>query len=265
MLKFNVTGDKIQLTSPRSFNSGSKGYYTAEFTFDSDWDGLIPHIVVIENGTQRADEVIIDNIHKIATTESGVMQISVYGLDADGKKCISCNYVCIEVKQGAYTGVVPLPKDIWDGYQIIVLGYMERAEVAASNAKAAEENIKGMSVTATEGETVSVKQTMTDEGIRLDFTIPRGEQGAKGDTGETGATGPQGEQGIQGKQGEKGEQGIRGEKGEQGLQGEKGADGKDGKDGYTPIKGTDYFTPDDKAEIVQDVLNALPNAEGVEF
>ena len=140
MLKFNVTGDKLELISSRSFNSGSKGYYTAEFTFDSDWDGLIPHITITENGTERADEVIIDNTHKIATTESGIMQIGVYGLDSNGKKCISSNLVCIEVSPGAYTGVKPLPRDIWDGYQITVLGYMERAEGAAIDAKASADN-----------------------------------------------------------------------------------------------------------------------------
>ena len=140
MLKFNVIGDKLELISSRSFNSGSKGYYTAEFTFDGDWDGLIPHIAITENGTERADEVIVDNTYKIATTESGIMQISVYGLDSEGKKCISCNYVCIEVKQGGYKGVTPLPKDIWDGYQITVLGYVKRAEGAAVDAKASANN-----------------------------------------------------------------------------------------------------------------------------
>ena len=39
----------------------------------------------------------------------------------------------------------------------------------------------------------------------------------------------------------------------------------DGTDGHTPVKGTDYWTVQDKAEIVQDVLNALPAAEEVEF
>lgn len=41
--------------------------------------------------------------------------------------------------------------------------------------------------------------------------------------------------------------------------------GKDGKDGYSPVRGTDYWTPDDKNGIVQDVLAALPNASGVSF
>ncbi len=140
MLKFNVTGDKLELISSRSFNSGSKGYYTAEFTFDSDWDGLIPHITITENGTERADEVIVNNTYKIDTTESGIMQIGIYGLDSNGKKCISSNFVCIEVSPGAYTGFTPMPKDIWDGYQIIVLGYMERAEGAADKAKASANN-----------------------------------------------------------------------------------------------------------------------------
>lgn len=44
-----------------------------------------------------------------------------------------------------------------------------------------------------------------------------------------------------------------------GLKGDKGADGKDGK---TPVKGTDYWTEADKAEIVNDTLAALPKWTG---
>ena len=35
-----------------------------------------------------------------------------------------------------------------------------------------------------------------------------------------------------------------------------------GEDGYTPVKGKDYYTESDKAEMVQDVLAALPTWEG---
>ena len=41
-----------------------------------------------------------------------------------------------------------------------------------------------------------------------------------------------------------------------------GKDGEDGKEGYTPQKGKDYFTEEDKAEFVEDVLNALPTWQG---
>ena len=36
----------------------------------------------------------------------------------------------------------------------------------------------------------------------------------------------------------------------------------DGADGYTPVKGTDYFTEEDKTELVNAVLAALPTWEG---
>lgn len=53
--------------------------------------------------------------------------------------------------------------------------------------------------------------------------------------------------GPQGEQGPKGETGEQGPKGEQGPQGEQGPAGADGK---TPVKGVDYFTSDDKVEML---------------
>ena len=38
-----------------------------------------------------------------------------------------------------------------------------------------------------------------------------------------------------------------------------------GLKGKTPVKGTDYFTETDKQEIVQDVLNAIPNGDEVMY
>ena len=42
-----------------------------------------------------------------------------------------------------------------------------------------------------------------------------------------------------------------------------GKQGPAGQDGYTPQRGTDYWTAADQAQIVQDVLAALPEAEEV--
>ena len=41
--------------------------------------------------------------------------------------------------------------------------------------------------------------------------------------------------------------------------------GEDGSDGRTPVRGEDYWTSEDRAQMVCDVLAALPNASGVEF
>lgn len=64
------------------------------------------------------------------------------------------------------------------------------------------------------------------------------------------------------KNGSKGSAGATGAKGETGPQGETGPAGADG---YTPVKGTDYFTEEDKDEMVQAVLAALPIAEEASF
>ena len=47
-----------------------------------------------------------------------------------------------------------------------------------------------------------------------------------------------------------------------GLKGDKGDTGAPGADGKTPVKGTDYWTAADKAEIVADTLAALPTWTG---
>lgn len=91
--------------------------------------------------------------------------------------------------------------------------------------------------------------TLTDGDVRT-FEVRNGNQGSKGDTGE---------------KGDKGDTGDIGPQGPQGYQGEKGDTGEKGADGYTPQRGVDYWTEDDKGEIVNAVLNALPNYEEVAF
>lgn len=68
-------------------------------------------------------------------------------------------------------------------------------------------------------------------------------KGPKGDTGATGATGPQGPKG------DTGATGATGATGPQGPKGDTGDAGTAGADGYTPVKGTDYFTAAEIAEI----------------
>lgn len=89
--------------------------------------------------------------------------------------------------------------------------------------------------------------------------------GIKGEKGDPGEPGPKGDPGNPGEPGRDGksaydvavENGFVGTESEW-LESLKGADGNDGR---TPLKGTDYWTSDDKAEIVNDVLGSLPRAE----
>ena len=88
---------------------------------------------------------------------------------------------------------------------------------------------------------------------------PEGPQGAPGKDGKDGAPGPKGDTGPAGPAGPAGKDGAPGQ---QGPQGEPGAPGAPGQDGHTPVKGTDYWTETDKAEIVADVIAALPIYNG---
>lgn len=100
-------------------------------------------------------------------------------------------------------------------------------------------------------EELGIKQTYTAD----DIAFSDGETfQQKYDSGE-----------LKGEKGDTGEQGPQGIQGEKGDTGDVGPQGPAGQDGYTPQKGIDYFTEADKQELVQDVLNALPNAEEVEF
>lgn len=82
---------------------------------------------------------------------------------------------------------------------------------------------------------------------------PAGPQGEPGRDGQDGAPGPAGPAGPAGKDGAPGQQGP---------QGAPGAPGAPGQDGHTPVKGTDYWTETDKAEIVADVIAAIPGGGG---
>ena len=64
-------------------------------------------------------------------------------------------------------------------------------------------------------------------------------RGEKGETGDTGAQGPQGTAGATGPQGPKGDKGDT------------------GQNGHTPVRGVDYWTTGDKAEIIEDVLEEI--------
>ena len=89
----------------------------------------------------------------------------------------------------------------------------------------------------------------------------RGADGRDGRDGAVGAKGDKGDKGDRGEHGLRGIQGIQGAPGVAGKDGKDGADGapgKDGVDGYTPVRGTDYWTDADRADIIAAVIDALP-------
>lgn len=146
-------------------------------------------------------------------------------------------------------------------------------------------------------EPVSIRGPQGERGVKGET----GPQGAKGDKGDPGPQGVQGADGPQGPKGDKGDPGsdgnngadgadgvscthrwngttlivtsasgtssadLKGDPGETGPKGdtgEQGPKGDKGEPGATPVKGTDYFTAADKAEMVAAVIAALPVYSG---
>lgn len=109
---------------------------------------------------------------------------------------------------------------------------------------------------------------------RIYLVGPEGPEGPAGADGKNGKDGKDGYtpiknvdyfDGADGKDGKDGYTPIKGVDyfdGEDGLNGKDGVNGKDGADGYTPVKGKDYWTSADKAEMVNDVISALPKYNG---
>ena len=95
-----------------------------------------------------------------------------------------------------------------------------------------------------------------DSGIdnpNIHAVLVRGERGIQGEKGDTGADGKSAYQ-VAINNGYIGTEtewlaSLKGDTGEQGLQGERG---EPGEAGYTPIKGKDYFTDAEIAEIKQE-------------
>ena len=143
---------------------------------------------------------------------------------------------------------------------------------------------------STEDDGVNVLTITLTDGSTHTFEVQNGSKGSQGDPGQDGTPGKDGEDGQPGQDGAPGKDGTsvtvqnvtasnadggsnvvtfsdgktltvkNGSKGSQGNPGQDGAPGKDGEDGapgYSPVRGTDYWTDADKAEIKSYVDTAI--------
>ena len=315
-LGFSVYGDCISRDRDFSLVEGNKGFYEAIFRFDKEWGDVEVKLCVIEADGIRGHRVMRNDRCVLPAFVPESFKIGVIGLvgtenvsdETEGVIRISTNMCGVSVKGGAYNNedAPELYKDATEGWEQVLLemksvekGALKAASDAADAARAAydygedaidakkaaeeaAESIKTLGVRAVCGDEAGVIKTETEDGILLEFTLPRGEKGdslhhswrgtelwitsasgttmtdlkgEKGDKGDAGEQGPKGEKGPQGERGEKGDTGERGLQGKQGEQGDKGEKGPKGE------KGDSYILTDaDKTEI-GDTVSAEIEAE----
>ena len=102
--------------------------------------------------------------------------------------------------------------------------------------------------------------TVTDRSGSTTATLRHGRDGAQGEAGPAGPQGergPTGPAGPQGEAGPAGPTGPQGDPGPTGPAGPQGDPGPAGPAGTTPVKGVDYFTGNDKTEMIYAVKASM--------
>jgi len=204
-------------------------------------------------------------------TVPGLVRAVIVLKDANGKQLSTFPFQ-IQVEKNPAAGV-----SVSDHYINVAsaIGNLEDLTTEdKSNLVAAINEIAGSGGNAENGEdgfspVATVRQT--DTGAVISITDVNGTTTATVTNGKDGAAGPKGDRGDPGEQGIRGEKGDKGDKGDtgaQGIQGVQGDTGAAGADGYTPVKGVDYWTDTDKAEmdarIVEEVAKYMDTGEAEE-
>lgn len=230
-----------------------------------------PMNTVYPAATTMEDDVLVWRITSADVAVPGAGEIELNLIGANGE-CVKSARVPTQIQEALEKNAQCAPEDI-PSWVTQLSAAAARANQAAGMASTAATKVEAMTASASAlptGSEPTVIAVQEGGALKLVFGIPKGDAGPQGPAGPKGADGTmifadltdEQREGLRGPQGETGPQG---EPGPQGPQGEIGPQGPQGQKGDTPVKGTDYFTQEDRAQLVSQVLAALPNASGVGF
>ena len=231
IIRLKVFEQTLSIVDTKSIpRKGSKDYLVLHFMFSSDWDDL-NKVCYLQNGEVSQPIDVVDNLVEVPEwfTEQDSFDVTLFG--KSGSKEVPTNVVSLRLENSntLWEQDAPEPQPSW------------LAKVIDLNN---HPSIPGQNGYWLIWDTDSGAYVESELPLPAVLVGPQGPQGEKGDaftyadfTAEQLAA----------------------------LKGEKGDTGATGATGYTPVKGTDYFTEEDKTELVNAVLAALPAAEGVGY
>lgn len=232
MMIFNVRNQNISRIDNFSPTEKSENYLEAQFNFKTDdWQG-VTKTAVFENAKAKViKDVILVNDKCLVPWEvlegNSAIKVSVYGVSLSEKITTDiAEFKLNSTLHGGSATTEPTP----DVYQQIInmIENIEAGDVPEEQiAKAVDKYLAEHPV-----------ETLTKEDVQNIVSTYVTEH----------------------KEELKGEKGDKGEPGKDGEPGEPGMDGAPGADGYTPVKGTDYWTVDDIAEIQSYIDNKIGGA-----
>lgn len=301
MNKICVKGQSLYFyRPPEPIPKSQVNFSKIEFDMDETWSGFLSVVAqFIQNGKPK--NVKVEDGYCFVPSELGIGAFELCLRGDDGESVVaSVNRLTLEVCEGFDpSGETPLPpspdlytqlvKEIDSGKKI-AQSVREDADSGKFNGPpgkspkiidgnwfvwdfeagayvdtgvAASGGGGGGAVSSVNGQTGEVKLTAKDVGAISQDDLQEATNEALAQAKASGEfDGADGRDGVDGKDGYTPVKGVDYFDGKDGINGKDGVDGKNGADGRTPIKGTDYFTDADKAEMVSDVIAALPKYNG---
>ena len=262
MIKGKIDGQSFVLSTP-IIVSDTIDYLSAEFEFSEDWQGLDKWAHFAHRSASRSEDISV--VYDVKITDGKIDKSEHLNL---GAGMWSLYIHGTQMENGTPTVRITTEEDT---FAVLECGLLAGEPLPLTPMSAAE---RILAMIGDLGKLVSVNKTDIVSALN-EIALRTGGSGAAGSAGVTytpsvsedgviswtnngGLPNPE-PVNIMGPRGADGKDGANGKDGKDGVNGN---DGEDGADGKTPVKGTDYWTAADKAEMVSDVLAALPTWNG---
>lgn len=216
-MKFEIKDRVIKRIDNCNNTVGDNSDYEAEFLFDSEWDGHIKTARFIKDGNYA--EKILQNdkcVIPVEVLKHGNLKVGVFSADMTSTQCEV--YVKPSIKESLGSPAEPTP----DVYAQIIKMIEDIGQPVISEAQIEKAVSDYLAKHPIDAVTDAEMQSYVSQFFSAHKDELKGDKGDKGD---------------------KGEQGI------QGVPGTDGRNGEDGVNGYTPVRGKDYWTTEDIAQI----------------
>lgn len=214
MLKFCITGQKIDLLFREPVADQQIAFVDMCFMFSGDWDGLDKTAQFSQSEKTYNVHLGDDTVCRCllpAELQTGCVSISIYGYAHDRSVRATTVPICIGIKRSGFNGEGETPIPPTPDLYAQLIGQIDAKIATLKDGASAYEIAVENGFTGTESEWIASL---------------KGEKGEKGDPGEPGADG------VDGAPGKDGAPGADGKDGAPGADGCDGQDGADGKSAY---------------------------------
>ena len=238
-ITFKVNGQNIIRTDTNRVVSDSRNYLRASFEFSEEWTGI--KTAIFKSGDIVRNSILENNECLVPweVIKPGLMKVSVFCGDL-----ITADSSTVPITESGYAegGAPQDPSQTVYEQIIAMLNEIETGGIPDDKIAAAVQAYL-------EAHPVESLTEQDVQRIVAEYVVAHKEElkGDKGDKGDPGADGTDGKSAYDIALAH----GFVGTEAEwlESLKGEPGKDGAPGADGHTPVKGTDYWTAEDKAEI----------------